>query len=732
MVGISHDLNVLGNLNGHDNNNNNTSSNITSQSNINKSFRSGAIHKFPVNNNFFSPNYAGQDDNYLRQLLTPSVNGYNYTSEQTCLQSPDDQFQMNFMMPPSGQTGNFNNNFMIGNPNQSQVGPNSFTSGPGLNNINIINQANSINNNINLNNSFLSGGSGNGGEGFVQKSFQYMASKKAASMLKQYSSNIQNQVSKSNERPLGKKSSQSQIHVNKSFANQIGSVGKIEPPQVPAAPRSKSQFTNALNSNSNLNNNHQVSQNKLKSYLHVIQSSTKLLTKNSSPSNSKDRTKPINQSTKHYSNTNKILEGLVSNFKKAAQSKIANQQANGRREKDVIVRKNSSKSFLNKKESTGSKILNMTDVDIKIDFDQYNKLNITQSSQDSKSKTRQELNSTQVNWKMNLIPGQQTKISDQAGQKKGINIQPRLPGYISKVQNIIRKNKVNFNQQQQQHLNLNQTTNSNIANNDYRNFNNYLNSNERSPSIQNIGADTFNVNDIQNSMIQPSYQVIQHETNSTSNTENKRFQINFEDQQSFKPRLNNETPQLRINLPSYTRRTNKNQSDSSNLPSQYAHQSTMGNSVAKKTLNMTHNINESTLFEMNHTLNLNRNGQYGGRHKKNILSNNTNASARNNYMMNITQLLKDNMLEEEGVEDVHFYQVAFINHKQKILRKMEHAAMLEQMKKELYEKGKIDQDRDLKKSKLRNKPMKNLQDISDQLIKQEVKTIESVDELEIL
>lgn len=34
--------------------------------------------------------------------------------------------------------------------------------------------------------------------------------------------------------------------------------------------------------------------------------------------------------------------------------------------------------------------------------------------------------------------------------------------------------------------------------------------------------------------------------------------------------------------------------------------------------------------------------------------------------------------------------------------------MLEQMKKELYEKGKIDQERDLKKSKLRNKPMKNL------------------------
>jgi hypothetical protein len=30
---------------------------------------------------------------------------------------------------------------------------------------------------------------------------------------------------------------------------------------------------------------------------------------------------------------------------------------------------------------------------------------------------------------------------------------------------------------------------------------------------------------------------------------------------------------------------------------------------------------------------------------------------------------------------------------------MEHAAMLEQMKKELYEKGKIDQEKDLRKSK---------------------------------
>jgi hypothetical protein len=56
-------------------------------------------------------------------------------------------------------------------------------------------------------------------------------------------------------------------------------------------------------------------------------------------------------------------------------------------------------------------------------------------------------------------------------------------------------------------------------------------------------------------------------------------------------------------LPSYTRRSNKNQSDTTNIPSHYAHQSTMGNSAGKKTLNMTHNINESTLFEMNNTLN---------------------------------------------------------------------------------------------------------------------------------
>jgi hypothetical protein len=50
----------------------------------------------------------------------------------------------------------------------------------------------------------------------------------------------------------------------------------------------------------------------------------------------------------------------------------------------------------------------------------------------------------------------------------------------------------------------------------------------------------------------------------------------------------------------------------------------MGNSAGKKTLNMTHNINESTLFEMNNTLNRHtyaagRPGQ--ARHMKNILSN---------------------------------------------------------------------------------------------------------------
>jgi len=50
----------------------------------------------------------------------------------------------------------------------------------------------------------------------------------------------------------------------------------------------------------------------------------------------------------------------------------------------------------------------------------------------------------------------------------------------------------------------------------------------------------------------------------------------------------------------------------------------MGNSAGKKTLNVSQNINESTLFEMNNTLNRNTYvpGGYGpSRHMKNMYSN---------------------------------------------------------------------------------------------------------------
>jgi hypothetical protein len=45
--------------------------------------------------------------------------------------------------------------------------------------------------------------------------------------------------------------------------------------------------------------------------------------------------------------------------------------------------------------------------------------------------------------------------------------------------------------------------------------------------------------------------------------------------------------------------------------------------------------------------------------------------------MNITGLLKSNFLEEDGIEDMHFYFVAFSNHKQGLLVKQEQKAYIE-------------------------------------------------------
>jgi hypothetical protein len=38
---------------------------------------------------------------------------------------------------------------------------------------------------------------------------------------------------------------------------------------------------------------------------------------------------------------------------------------------------------------------------------------------------------------------------------------------------------------------------------------------------------------------------------------------------------------------------------------------------------------------------------------------------------NLTRILKKNLLEDDGMEDMHFYIVAFQNHRQNIIEKME-------------------------------------------------------------
>jgi len=55
------------------------------------------------------------------------------------------------------------------------------------------------------------------------------------------------------------------------------------------------------------------------------------------------------------------------------------------------------------------------------------------------------------------------------------------------------------------------------------------------------------------------------------------------------------------------------------------------------------------------------------------------------------------MLEDDGLEDLHFYQVAFNTHKERLLKKMEHKAMVDQMVKEKYERGEIDCAGDFKR-----------------------------------
>lgn len=56
---------------------------------------------------------------------------------------------------------------------------------------------------------------------------------------------------------------------------------------------------------------------------------------------------------------------------------------------------------------------------------------------------------------------------------------------------------------------------------------------------------------------------------------------------------------------------------------------------------------------------------------------------------NLTSLLKANILEE-GIEDIHFHQVAFNSHKLRVLNKREYKEMVRQQRRHKYERGQID------------------------------------------
>ena len=51
--------------------------------------------------------------------------------------------------------------------------------------------------------------------------------------------------------------------------------------------------------------------------------------------------------------------------------------------------------------------------------------------------------------------------------------------------------------------------------------------------------------------------------------------------------------------------------------------------------------------------------------------NRTNVLNATQGAFNLTSILKHNLLEDDGIEDMHFYTVAFNNHKRAVLEKME-------------------------------------------------------------
>jgi hypothetical protein len=76
---------------------------------------------------------------------------------------------------------------------------------------------------------------------------------------------------------------------------------------------------------------------------------------------------------------------------------------------------------------------------------------------------------------------------------------------------------------------------------------------------------------------------------------------------------------------------------------------TLGNSLGgfKKSLNISNNFNDSSINEL------------------------TLAKTGKVNALNLSSLLKSNILEEDGIEDMHFYFVSFNQHKNQILKKHE-------------------------------------------------------------
>lgn len=81
---------------------------------------------------------------------------------------------------------------------------------------------------------------------------------------------------------------------------------------------------------------------------------------------------------------------------------------------------------------------------------------------------------------------------------------------------------------------------------------------------------------------------------------------------------------------------------------------TLGNTLGnnKKSLNISQNFGDSSLNEF------------------------TLAKTGKANNLNLTSLLKSHLLDEDGIEDMHFYFVSFNQHKRSILKKHENASII--------------------------------------------------------